>query len=212
MLYKSRAMTAPRRTRATRTTASDETRTRILSAARELAVNEGFSGFTVERVAELAGVSRMTVYYQFGSKADLLESLFDHLASRGRLDLLPEAFRNPDPIAGLMRFIEIFCGFWASDPVGIRRLQSWALVEPELEPGGIKRDAWRREGLEVLVGRIGQKYGTPAEEALPGVVDILNALLSTDTYVRLMRGGRSPAEIVGLLQGTARSVLGLAER
>lgn len=204
-------MAAPRRTRATRTAASEATRTRILEAARELAVGEGFSGFTVERVAELAGVSRMTVYYQFGSKADLLEALFDHLAARGRLDLLPEAFRNPDPVAGLARFIEIFCGFWASDPIGIRRLQSWALVEPELEPGGIKRDAWRREGLEVLVSRIRKARGTPSEEALPGVVDILNALLSADAYVRLMRGGRSQSEIVALLQRTALAVLGFED-
>jgi hypothetical protein len=57
--------------RGRRTTASDETRTRILDAARDLAVDEGFSGSTVEKVAEHAGVSRMTVYYQFGAKADL---------------------------------------------------------------------------------------------------------------------------------------------
>lgn len=202
-------MPAPKGSRRARTPASEETRGRILEAARDLAIGEGFSGFTVERVAERAGVSRMTVYYQFGSKPDLLEALFDHLAARGRLDRLPDAFRQPDPLVALMRFIEIFCGFWGSDPVGIRRLQCWAAVEPEFKESGLDRDARRRQGLEVLVGRIRKVYGVPEDEALPGVIDVLNALLSVDSYEKLARGGRSGGEITALLQRTARSVLGV---
>ena len=65
---------------------TDQTRTRILAAARELlAAAGGIAGFTVEAVARHADVSRMTVYYQFGSKAGLLEALFDQLATTGRL-------------------------------------------------------------------------------------------------------------------------------
>ncbi len=204
-------MQPPKRRRGERTTASEETRTRILDAARELAVAEGFSGFTVEKVAERAGVSRMTVYYQFGTKGDLLEALFDHLAARGRIDRLGEAFRQPDPLDALARFIEVFCGFWASDPVGIRRLRSWAALESEYAETGYGRDAWQREGLEVLVGRIRQEYGVPAEEAVVDVVDVLHALLSPESYEKLARGGRGEAEIAALLNRTARSVLGVGD-
>ncbi|HEX7118601.1 MAG TPA: TetR/AcrR family transcriptional regulator [Longimicrobiales bacterium] len=195
-----------------RTTASDETRTRILEATRDLAVEEGFSGFTVEKVAARAGVSRMTVYYQFGSKAELLEALFDFLAARGRIERLGEAFRDPDPLSALARFIEVFCGFWASDPVGIRRLRSWATLEPGYEATGHGRDRWQREGLEVLVGRIREAYGVPAEESVADVVDVLHALLSPESYEKLTRGGRSPEEVSALLYRTARAVLGVGDR
>src|SRR5262249_35010278 len=61
-----------------RQAAAEQTRARILAAARELLVaSAGFSGFSVEAVARQAGVARMTVYYQFGSKPGLLEALYD---------------------------------------------------------------------------------------------------------------------------------------
>ncbi|HEX6939445.1 MAG TPA: TetR/AcrR family transcriptional regulator [Longimicrobiales bacterium] len=195
-----------------RTTASDETRARILEATRDLAVEEGFSRFTIEKVAARAGVSRMTVYYQFGSKAELLEALFDHLAERGRLERLGEAFRDPDPLSGLERFIEVFSDFWASDPVGIRRLRSWAALEPGYEKSGYGRDAWQRQGLEVLVGRIREVYGVPAAEAVADVVDLLHALLSPESHAKLSRSGRSPEEVAALLKRAAWAVLGVGDR
>ena len=62
--------------------AVDETRDRILAAAQEILKGDGYMEFTVDTVAGEADVSRATVYYQFGSKAGLLEALFDDLAVR----------------------------------------------------------------------------------------------------------------------------------
>jgi AcrR family transcriptional regulator len=39
----------------------------------------------------------MTVYYQFHSRLRLLEALYDHLAARGQMFRLAEAFHEPDP-------------------------------------------------------------------------------------------------------------------
>ncbi len=197
----------PRRAR----TSSDATRARILDAARELAASEGFGRFTMEGVAERAGVSRLTVYYQFGSKADLLEALFDDLAGRGRMDRMPEAFQQADPLAGLERFIEVFCGFWATDPIALRRLRSWAALEPGFEQAGRGRDAWQREGLQVLVKRIRTQYGKPAADEEPAVIDLLHALLSPESYEKLAGQTRTPEEVAGLLKHAARRLLGIDE-
>src|SRR5262249_59613985 len=81
-----------------RQTSVEQTRARIVAAAREiLAARDGFSGFTVDAVAAQAGVARMTVYNQFGSKLGLLEALFDDLAARGLVERLRTAFGRPDP-------------------------------------------------------------------------------------------------------------------
>lgn len=203
-------MESPKPRHRKRTAGGEETRGRILAAVRDLAVEEGFGGFTVEKVAERAGVSRMTVYYQFGSKHELLEALFDDLAARGRIDRLAEAFRRPDPLAALAEFIGVFCGFWASDRVGIRRLRGWASLEPAFEEsrcGG--RDAWRRAGLEVIVGRVRQEYGVPAEDAMTGAIDVLSTLTSFESYDALARGGREERDVAELLNRTARSILGV---
>lgn len=199
-----------RRERA-RAAVSEPTRARIVAAARELAVGEGFSGFTMEKVAERAGVSRMTVYYQFGSKRELVEALLDDLAARGRMDRLGEAFREADPLDGLVRFIEVFCGFWASSREELRRLRGWAALEPELEAAGRGRDPWRRQGLEALVVRIRERHGVPAGEEVEGVVDVLHALTSFESFDGLAVRGRTERDVAALLARVALRVLGVED-
>src|SRR5919204_4414645 len=78
--------------------AAEQTRARILQATRELLLApEGVAGFTIDAVAERAGVARMTVYYQFGSKPGLLEAVFDALAAQAGMQDLATAFRTPEP-------------------------------------------------------------------------------------------------------------------
>ena len=62
--------------------AVDEGRERIVLAARALLEADDDEPFSIDAVARRAGVARMTVYNQFGSKTGLLEALFD-LGVRG---------------------------------------------------------------------------------------------------------------------------------
>src|ERR671939_1455948 len=93
--------------------AAEETRARIIAAARELlSAAGGVSGFTIDSVARQAGVARMTVYHQFGSKQGLLEALFDSLAASGGMTQLATAFRRDDPLDALDAFTATFARFW----------------------------------------------------------------------------------------------------
>jgi AcrR family transcriptional regulator len=56
---------------------ADETRRRILDAARVLLLDRGYDGTTIENVARDAGVSPQTVYAAFGSKRGILAGLLD---------------------------------------------------------------------------------------------------------------------------------------
>ena len=96
--------------------ATEQTRARILTAARELLLaSDAFSGFSIDAVARQADVARMTVYHQFGSKIGLLEALSDSLAAHGGMEQLANAFRQPDPLKALDEFITVFSRFWQSD-------------------------------------------------------------------------------------------------
>jgi AcrR family transcriptional regulator len=174
-------------------------------------VEQGFSALTVERVAERAGVARLTIYYQFGSKRELLEAMLDHIAERGQMMRLHDVFRSSDADRALAEFIGVFCGFWASDQVGLRRLRGWAHLEPAFEAEGRGRDEWRRQGLEQLVSRLQRQHGVPAESETREMIDLLHTLTSFETYDNLSVGGRSSDEIAGLLNRTARRLLGLPE-
>src|SRR5438552_14668860 len=88
-----------------RQVATNETRARVLVAARDQLAKE--TSFSIDAVARRADVARMTVYYQFGSKRGLLEALFDLLAARCWLHELPSAFQQSNPKLALERLIEI---------------------------------------------------------------------------------------------------------
>lgn len=51
------------------------TRRKLYAAAVTLIAEQGFSGTTVDEIAERAGVAKGTVYYNFASKNDLFEEL-----------------------------------------------------------------------------------------------------------------------------------------
>src|SRR5260370_6331597 len=88
----------------------------IKAAARSLREDASIATFSLDAVAKAAGVTRLTVYHQFGSRRGLLEAVFDDIARQGGLARIPEAMAIPDPRAALDRLGGIFCPFWNRDP------------------------------------------------------------------------------------------------
>jgi AcrR family transcriptional regulator len=192
---------------------TDQTRARILAAARELLAEAGgIAAFTVEAVARQADVSRMTVYYQFGSKAGLLEALFDQLATTGGLpQAAVAALDQPDPLDALADYVAAFGRFWATERLVLRRLRGLAALDPELAQGVHARDARRRKGLELLAGRLADRYGHPPHDALAEAVVVLHMLTSFETFDALAGPDRSPQDVVGQVYRLAVAALGLPQ-
>ena len=188
---------------------TEQTRARILSAARELLMeSRGFSGFSIDAVARQADVARMTVYHQFGSKIGLLEALFDSLASHGGMEQLAGAFQQANPLAALDEYIRVFGRFWSSDRLVTRRIRGLAALDPDFEQAVRSRDEWRRKGLRVIVGRLAEHYGRPATP-LDEAVDMLYTLIGFECFDTLAGPTRSPEEVTPLVQQLAHAALGL---
>lgn len=190
---------------AQRQTASEGTQGRIVDAARELLSDpDAPVDFTVDAVAKRAGVSRMTVYYQFGGRAALLEAVLDNLADR--VGLTPEiaaTMRGLAAGAALDQVVAVFCGFWASHRLAIRRLRAMAVLDPEL--AGVFRDERRRMLITAALTRgDGSAARAPAPDS---VVDLLLVLTSFETYDSMASGGADDAAIVALLQRACAVIL-----
>jgi AcrR family transcriptional regulator len=191
---------------------TEQTRSRIIAAARELLVaSNGCSGFSIDAVARQADVARMTVYYQFGSKIGLLEALSDSLAAHGGMEQLAAAFGRPDPLDALTEYIAVFSRFWNSDRLVTRRLRALAALDSDFEQVVRARDEWRRGGLRVIVRRLVEKYGRPTPEAFDEMVDILYTLIGFECFDTLAGPTRSLEEIAPVVQRLARSALDLTE-
>ncbi len=65
----------------------DATQARLLNATIELLASNGYEGSSIDQVAELAGVSKGSVFYNFGSKAELFGASIAHSANMMREQL-----------------------------------------------------------------------------------------------------------------------------
>jgi len=185
-----------------RDVASKGTRDRIVDAARALlAAPDAVGDFTLEAVARGAGLSRMTVYYQFGSRAGLLEAILDDLAGRGGMEQVPQAMQAPSAAEALSALITTFVGFWASQRLLLRRLRAMAVLDPELT--GVFRDARRRNMLAVIAARA-RSEGAPGDDDL---VDLLTVMTSFETYDALARGDNDDQRVLNLLQQAAATMM-----
>src|SRR4030095_10604576 len=131
----------------------DETRQRILEAVRQLLSTELSPELTMEAVARRADVSRLTIYYQFGSRAGLLEALYDDLASRGHMERMPAVFQPADLTVALGRMVETFVEFWSTDTAVMRRLRAMGVLDAEIGEGIRARDARRSRIARELLAR-----------------------------------------------------------
>ncbi|TMD62485.1 MAG: TetR/AcrR family transcriptional regulator [Chloroflexi bacterium] len=192
---------------------TEQTRIRIINAARELLMaRDGYSTFSLDLVARRADVARMTVYHQFGSKLGLLEALCDSLAASGGMEQLATAFRQPEPLDVLNQYILVFSRFWDVDRLVMRRLRALAALDPDFEHVIRARDERRRQGVRVITQRFVEKQMLAPIEPLDETVDALFTLLSFETFDTLAGSTRSLEEVAPLVCRLAHAALNLNKK
>ncbi|HMH54686.1 MAG TPA: helix-turn-helix domain-containing protein [Gemmatimonadales bacterium] len=173
------------------------TRTAILTAARDLLASRGTSGLSAGAVARKAGVSRITVYNQFGSLAGMLREVA--AGARRERQILP-ATEPADPQEELRRRIAHACSMWAADPALFRGLPAEATAE--FETAGDDRVL-----AEQLAASGHLRPGCSLREA----EDVIGAVTSFQVFDRLHKDGRRTTSAVGeILMRMARAILASA--
>jgi AcrR family transcriptional regulator len=177
-----------------RQVAVDQTRTAILAAARELLAAGDPEPISVGAVAGRAGVSRLTIYNRFGSKAGLLRAVLDEAR---RSALRPGVSEIADPRRRLHQRIIESSVRWAADPSLFRRLPEVGAVDPDAP------DACR-----ALAGQL-----AAADQLRPGcslkeAEDVIGTLMAFATFDRLYKDGRrSTTAVAEILMRLAAGIL-----
>jgi AcrR family transcriptional regulator len=171
--------------------AADRTHAAILTAARDL-VAAGELPLSAGAVARRAGVSRLTLYNRFGSKAGLLSEVAAGARSKNQPQRTPADARTE-----LRRRIADSCTMWASDPALFRRLPAAANVEIEAPNDD-----------RVLAERLALSDQLRPGCSLKEAEDVITALTSFSVFDRLHKDGRrSPAAVTDILMRLAAAIL-----
>ena len=186
-----------------RDAAAASKRAQVVQVAEQLLrESENATALSMETVAAAAGVTRLTIYKQFGSRRGLLEAVFDQRAAQGGLSRIPEAMIIGDPRQALNRLVEIFCGFWASEPA-VGKLHGIAAANPEFAETIDARNERRRQAIGVLVARAG---GLRQTDHGRDAVDLIFTLTSYATYASL-KLNRSNADVCLLITTACAAAL-----
>jgi AcrR family transcriptional regulator len=154
-----------------------------MEAVRELLREGAFHESTVEQVAARAGVSRATVYQQFGSRVGLVDAICDGLD-------LTAVLESPGLATLLQRTVE----FWAREETLLSQLYDAAAVDPAAREFVERQTRDRYRQLPRWVDR----------SQLP----TLGLLTSFETYLELRRrAGLSQRQVVAHLQRAANALL-----
>jgi len=155
--------------------AIDRTSRAILEAARDLVAEQPAAAVSVASIARRAGVSRITVYNRFASRAGVLGALVPPKA-------VP-APRVEDPYDALRVFLHAATAGWSANPALYRHLPA---VQDPTQPDEVRGLAERLAASDAL------RPGCSLREA----EDVIAALSSFVMFDRLHRDGRRPASAV----------------
>ncbi len=204
------------RARLTRAQAKEQTRERLLQAARRVFVERGFHSTTLDQVAEEAGYTKGAVYSAFESKADLFLAIFEERTHRRAEELTRVAAR----VGSLAELAQAGERFWIAT---LRDEREWSLLLVEFEVYAA-RDAVLRERLAGILGRFrsamceaieavaaasGERMPVPAEQLTVATLALGNGIMlegltgtTSDTvetfraaFALFLRGAAAPGDM-----------------
>lgn len=147
---------------------TNATRQKLFDASMELIGERGAASVTVDEIAAAAGVSKGTVYYNFGSKSELIAQLLRHgvdILKAQLLEAADSAGTGRDPLLGMEAMIGQAMDFMAEYPSFARLWVSENWRIPSEWQGTFS--VLRGELLEVIgkaVERVAKAY--PVDDAV----------------------------------------------
>ncbi|MER7251204.1 TetR/AcrR family transcriptional regulator [Kribbella sp. NPDC000426] len=184
------------------------TRRGIIDAARELLATQDWQHFTIEGVANGAGVTRVTVYNQVRSKRGLLDAVLADLVDRAGMDQLLTDTQHLSAGEACAAIVRRTCLFWHSERELLRPLFGLAAVDHDVASILQQREEWRGNQLQSLVRRLAAESAPSFDEA--DVVAGVTAVTSFVTYDALGPVADDPDRAAVLLNHLVRSLTGPA--
>jgi AcrR family transcriptional regulator len=177
----------------TRSARAAETRRRVVEAARDLFVDQGYGATVLPDVARRAGVSVQTIYFTFGNKRTLLKEVVD-VAVAGDLEPIAtlerpwfrDALAADDAAGVLARYVEGAGEILRRVAPVMKVVAAAAATDPEVAdmwPADVDpRLVVVRRAVDTLIA----KPGARPEVSPDWATDVVYALLSPELYLVLV--------------------------
>lgn len=169
---------------------------RVLDAAAGQFIEHGFARASVDAIAKLSGVSKVTIYSYFPTKEELFAAAVGSSTDEVFASLPPGALDPDNPEAALAMIGESFLKLNRSDKVVGAFRMMFAAANEHVDPG----EMFFREGPAKLIGQVAE-YLRAANAA--GNLSVPAPEEAADQFLSLFLGGAHIRVMLGLGQPKA---------
>ena len=173
--------------RRTRAEQREDTRRRLLDAARRVFLRRGFHGASLDLVADEAGFTKGAVYSRFASKADLFLALLDERITTRIAEMEEAAARTRDPR-------DLGAAIGRQWDVKLAQDEEWSLALIEFRVHAARDatlnrryDAAHTRFLDAIAGMIEREWQEAGEAPAVAAADIARAAVAMGTGAVLER-------------------------
>jgi AcrR family transcriptional regulator len=178
------------------------TRQRVLGAARDLFLRRGYTGATIEAIAQRAAVSPQTVYNVVGGKAALLKAVYDvalagddEPVAVGDRPAFADIAAAPDARSALALYARLGCRMYArAGPLITVVFIEGAAHDPDLRAFAGTIEEERRTGTAGMAHHVATRFGLPDGLTEAEAGDVLWTLTAPELVDRLVRRRGWPLE------------------
>jgi AcrR family transcriptional regulator len=188
---------------------AERTRMRIIDAVFARLRKAPAEPIVIDRIANIAGVARSTVYAIFGSRAGLFDAVGRELGDRSGYAQLVEAKHQPDARDHLRAGMRAASEMLAANRDIYRALRSMAQLDEQAVGGVVRRmDEERAAGMARLAGRLADQGVLREDLSVKDAEHVLWVLTSFESFDSLYtQRGLSVDRTVELLINAAERAL-----
>jgi AcrR family transcriptional regulator len=192
-----------------RAEAAEQTRRRIVDAVIERLRKAPAEPVSIDRIAEMAGVARSTVYAIFGSRAGLFDAVAADVLEREDYERLLDAKHEPDAREHMRVGFRTATEMLAADRDIVRALFSMAQLDERAVGDAVRdREESRAAGMARLARRLGEQDLLRPGVSVADAEHTLWVLTSFESFDLLYTGrGMSAQAVADLLFATAERAL-----
>ena len=187
---------------------AEATRSRILDAASSLIVEGGYHSISVDTIAEKAGVSRRTVYDQFGSKRGVLEAIVERIGAEGLPELRAAVSKAKDPVEAIRNAMPLSVAYADRYVSIVRIFYAQAINDPDFRAAWEYAEQSRWNNLHRIIEWLDREGRLAEGWTLDHATDWFHSLTSFRLHDELVNTrGWSQEEMAQMLMRDITAVL-----